>query len=79
MLGCVPVTNDRDKAKFRYSSEYMRSNIGTARVVTEVLGEQFFAPARSRKARPDGHLRNREPRLSDICSYSGAQKGLRQK
>jgi hypothetical protein len=54
----VLIANDRDKTEFPHASEGMRSYIGTARVVTEILGEQLFAPVRSHQARLYRYQRN---------------------
>jgi hypothetical protein len=54
----VLIANDSDKVEFGHASEHLACNIRTARVVAEVLGEQFFAPVRSRQARLDRYLRN---------------------
>ena len=54
------VTNDSDSSELHHASEHLGSNIGTAGVVTEIFGEQFFAPVRSRDACLDRYLRNWE-------------------
>lgn len=54
------VANDSDLAQFHHASEHVCSNIGTAGVIAEVLGEQFVVPVWSRKARFDDHVRNGE-------------------
>jgi hypothetical protein len=56
----VLVASHSDKAEFPQDSEHLRSNIRTVWVVTEVFGEFFFAPIRSREARLNRHLRNGE-------------------
>lgn len=56
----VFAANDRDGAEFRYAAEHLGSDVGTTGVVTQVFGEQFFASFRSREARLDRHVRNRE-------------------
>jgi hypothetical protein len=56
----VLIANGSDKVEFRHASEHLACNIRTARVVAEVLGEQFFATVRSREARLDRYLRNGE-------------------
>lgn len=52
------VANDNDLAQFHHASKHVSSNIGTAGVIAEVFGEQFFAPVRSREARFDRYVRN---------------------
>jgi hypothetical protein len=52
--------NGRDKAEFLNASEQLGCCIRTARVIAEVVGEQFFAPVRSLEARFDRYLRNWE-------------------
>ena len=54
----VLITNDRDEAELRHTSERPGRDIGTTRVVTNIFSEQFFAPIRSRKARFDRYQRN---------------------
>jgi hypothetical protein len=70
----VLIANDSDKVEFGHASEHLACNIRTARVVAEVLGEQFFAPVRSLEARLDRYLRNREipdPSISLIFERRG--------
>jgi hypothetical protein len=54
------VANDGGIAEFHHTTEYLGSNMGASRVVTEIFSEQFFAPVRSRETRLDRHLRNGE-------------------
>jgi hypothetical protein len=72
----VLVTNGRDNADFSNASEHMGSNIGTARVVAQILREELFVPVWHCDARLDRHLRNRSspylmPRgpLAQLISY----------
>jgi hypothetical protein len=68
-FGCVVIANGSDKVEFRHASEHLACKIRTARVVAEVLGEQFFAPVRSREARLDRYLRNGEIPDPNISLY----------
>jgi hypothetical protein len=54
----VLVANSRNKAELPHASEHLRSNIRTARVVAEMLSEQFFSPVGSREAGFYRYLRN---------------------
>jgi hypothetical protein len=54
----VLVANHGDKGQFPHASKRLCSNIGTARMVTEVFSEQFFVSVGSRKARLDRYLWN---------------------
>jgi hypothetical protein len=54
----VLVANCSHDANFPDASEHMGCNIGAARVVAEVFGEQLFAPIWRGKARLDRYLRN---------------------
>lgn len=54
------VTNHGHEAKLHNATEHASSNIGTARVVAKVFGQNFFAAVWSRNARLDRYLRNGE-------------------
>lgn len=56
--GCVLVADGCDNANFPHAPKHMGSNIGTAGLVTEIFGKQFFTAVRSREARLDRYLRN---------------------
>jgi hypothetical protein len=56
----VLVADGRHRANLSHEPERMGGNVGTARLVAEILGEQFFAPVRRREARLDRYLRNGE-------------------
>ena len=73
-LRCVLAANGSDKAEFRRVSEHLGCNIRTAWVVTEIFGEQFFAPIRRREARLDRYLRYGEIPDPSISPVFDAQK-----
>ena len=54
------VADGCDNADFPYAAERLGSNIVTARVITEIFRECFFAPVWRREARLDRYLRNWE-------------------
>jgi hypothetical protein len=70
----VLIANDSDKVEFSHASEHLACNIRTARVVAEVLGEQFVVPVRSREARLDRYLRYGEIPDPSISLVFDAQK-----
>jgi hypothetical protein len=43
-----------------HAAEHMGSNVGTARLIAKVFGEEFVVPVRCLEARLDGYLRNRK-------------------
>jgi len=74
---CVVLTNCSLKAEFRQASEPTGSNIGTARVVAKVFRKLFFASVRSREARFNRYLRNRDL-LSGTAQIISASTALAQ-
>jgi len=65
----VFLAHNGGQAKVSEASKHLGSNIGTVLVVTEVLGEQFFASVWSGEARLDGYPRNwRIPQLDTLLS-----------
>ena len=76
-----------NSADLFHAPEHLSSNVGTVRVIAEIFSEQFFAPVRSREARPNRYLRNggtpnRSPPLSNgkralapVTSYTPGQVG----
>jgi len=60
----VLVANYGDKAEFRDDPEHMRSNIGAARVVADVLRKLFFPSVRTDDPSLDGYPRNRKSPIS---------------
>ena len=52
------VADGGGRADFSYEPERVSSNVGTARLVAQIFGEQFFAPVWRLEARLDGYLRN---------------------
>jgi hypothetical protein len=57
----VFITNDSGEAEFPHPPERLSGNIGTTREVTQIFGEQFFAPVRTGEARLDRYVRNGDP------------------
>ena len=51
------VANESANTELHDASKHLGGNIGTARVVTKILGELFFATVRSREAGLDRYLR----------------------
>lgn len=56
----VLVADGGHRADLSHEPEGMGRNVGTARLVAEILGEQFLAPVRSLEARLDRYSRNGE-------------------
>jgi hypothetical protein len=54
----VLITNDRDQAELRHTSEHPGRDIGATWVVADIFSEQFFAPVRRCEARFNRYLRN---------------------
>ena len=63
------VTNHGHEAKLHNATEHASSNIGTARVVAKVFGQNFFAAVWSRNARLDRYLRNGDPSSTGYLHY----------
>ena len=63
------VANYREKAEFRHDPEHMRSNIGKARVVADVLRKLFFTSVRTDDDGLDRYLRNRKSPVP-VCSVA---------
>jgi hypothetical protein len=55
------VANHSGRVEFHHASEYLGSNIGAARMITEIFSEKFFPPVWSCKTRVNRHVWNREP------------------
>ena len=69
MLRIVLIANHGDEAKLHNATEHASSNVGTARVVANVFPKNFFAAVRSRHARLNRYLRNRESLLAEDLNY----------
>ncbi len=55
------IADGSHNADLSHEPERMGSNVGTAGVVADILGEQFFASVRSREPCLDRYARNRPP------------------
>jgi hypothetical protein len=56
----VIIADGDHSADVSYKPERLGSNVGTAGVVAEIFGEQFFAPVWSWEPCLDRYARNRE-------------------
>lgn len=52
------VADSCDGTDFHRTPKQMSGNVGTARLVAQIFGEEFFAPVRRLEARLDGYVRN---------------------